>query len=122
MLFYIVALVFGILLVAYVSYLVFNIIFDMAKGNEPQNTFFPFFKTKKPLAAAEKVVDKLNESKAELATSDENVQEKETEQVENPVLTDAQQEEIAQEETSEPVTETNTIDTSVKAREPKKYN
>lgn len=121
MLFYIVAIIFGILLVAYVSYLLFNIMFDMTKGNEPQNTFFPFFKTKKSLTVGKEVADKLNESEAEEAIDDKNATEKETVPAENTALTNVEKEETQQAEPKEPA-ELSAVDTSVKAREPKKYN
>lgn len=130
---YILAIVLGFILVAYISYLFVEILRALFKGQEPKNTLFPFlYKPKKEktekshftvmtsdeaVADAKSKTEKNSEATAELSTDKtESGEIAETATSELPV----EVKETADEQDEHKLS--SAIDTTVKAREAKKYN
>ena len=86
---YILFIVLGILLVAYITYLFVEIMRQMARGEEPKNTLFPFLYKPKKEAKQPTIETSKDEKASKVETSEANDSEsaKEKEKGSEPVKT-----------------------------------
>lgn len=103
---YILFIVLGILLVAYITYLFVEIMRQMARGEEPKNTLFPFLYKPKKEAKQPTIETSKDEKASKVETSEANDSEsaKEKEKESEPVKTEeaSQAHEEVETETDKP--------------------